>query len=115
MAVSETYLEFITEQLEACLPVATRRMFGGVGVYSDEFFFALMDDDRLYFKVDDSNRGDFEALGAGPFSPTGDPGQVMQYYEVPIDVIEDRARLAEWARRAVDVARRANQMKRRKR
>jgi len=27
-------------------------MFGGVGLYCDGLFFALLDDDRLYFKID---------------------------------------------------------------
>ena len=46
-------------------------MFGGVGIYAKEAFFALVDDDVLYLKVDDSNRGDFEARGMSPFQPFG--------------------------------------------
>jgi len=34
-------------------------MFGGVGIYCGDLFFGLIDDDTLYFKVDDSNRSDF--------------------------------------------------------
>ena len=42
-------------------------MFGGVGIYAGDLFFALIDDDTLYFKVDDSNRSDFEKRDMGLF------------------------------------------------
>jgi DNA transformation protein len=87
-------------------------MFGGVGVYSDGFFFALMDDDTLYLKVDDSNRTDFEARGLGPFRPFGEGGETMQYYPVPEDVLEVPEALRPWADKALDVARRARTRKR---
>lgn len=112
MTVSENYRAFILEQLGAVLPsVRARSMFGGVGVYSADQFFALLDNDTLYFKVDDVTRPRFEALGMGPFRPFGDGGEVMQYYEVSADLIEDRDALRQWAEEAVDVARRAKSRK----
>jgi DNA transformation protein len=104
MAVSKDYLAHVVEQLERVTRVTTRRMFGGVGIYADALFFALIDNDTLYFKVDDTNRPDFEAAGMEAFRPFED-AHAMQYYEVPADVLEDRAALAEWLARAVAVAR----------
>ena len=66
MAVSREYREFVLEQLGRVVAVTSRSMFGGVGIYGDGLFFALLDNDTLYLKVDDSNRGDFEAAGTGP-------------------------------------------------
>lgn len=106
MSVSDSYLEFVVEQLEQITPVSWKKMFGGVGIYADGLFFALIADDRLYFKVDDSNRPDFEAEGMEPFRPYGDD-RAMGYYEVPIDVLEDVDALRGWARKAIDVARRS--------
>jgi DNA transformation protein len=112
MAVSENYRSFILEQLTRALGDArARSMFGGVGVYRGELFFALMDDDALYFKVDEDTQGDFEARGMGPFRPFGDGGDAMRYYEVPADVIEDQEALRGWAQRALSVARRARTRK----
>ena len=105
MPVSQSYRTFVLEQLERVAPVTARAMFGGVGIYSDGLFFALMDDDTLYFKVDDSNRADFEAAGMGPFMPFGDASHVMQYYEVPGELLEDTDRLRPWMEKAVAVAR----------
>jgi DNA transformation protein len=82
-------------------------MFGGVGIYGREFFFALIDDDTLYFKVDESNRPDFEARGMGPFRPYGEDGETMGYYRVPDDLLEDADVLGQWAEKAIAVARQA--------
>jgi DNA transformation protein len=90
-------------------------MFGGVGLYAGELFFALIDDDTLYLKVDGSNRGDFEARGMGPFRPFGEEGEVMQYYELPAELLEEPEELRSWAEKAIEVARRARKPGKRKR
>ena len=110
MAVTSEYREFVLEQLGRVAPVTARAMFGGVGVYSDGFFFALMDDDTLYLKVDDANRPDFEAAGMGPFRPFEGAG-AMQYYELPADLLEDAERLRPWIDKAIGVARRSRKGK----
>lgn len=107
MAVSSGYHDYVVEQLRRVThDVRTRKMFGGVGVYAGELFFALLADDELYLKVDDTNRPDFEALGIGPFRPFGPEGEAMQYYPVPGEMLDDIDTLKEWVRRAIDVARR---------
>ena len=113
MSVSDGFRILVLEQLARTTPgLRARSMFGGVGLYAGDLFFALVDDDVLYFKVDDHTRPRFEALGMGPFLPSGDGGEVMQYYEVPADVLEDAEALAPWAADAVEVARRARSRKR---
>ena len=108
MTVSADYLAYVLDQLSQLGSVSSRSMFGGAGLYCDEFFFALVADDTLYLRVDDSNRGDFTARGATPFRPYADrPELSMSYFEAPADVLEDARQLAEWARRSVAVAQRA--------
>ena len=114
MAVSPEYRDWVLEQLREAGTVTGRSMFGGYGIYLDGAFFALIADDTLYFKVDDGNRPDYEAVGMGPFRPYGEGGEVMQYYEVPADVLENRDQLREWARGAVEVSRRASRRTKRK-
>jgi DNA transformation protein len=81
-------------------------MFGGIGLYSDACFFALIDDDVLFFKVDDSNRDDYVSRGMKAFMPF--PGQSsLGYFQVPPDVIEEAEELTRWARHSVEVAQRA--------
>lgn len=116
MSVSPSFRSFAVEQLARTTPtIRARRMFGGVGIYSSDLFFALLDNDTLYFKVDDSTRGEFVAHGMGPFRPYGDAGEVMQYYEVPEDVLEDPEVLGKWVEAAITVARNAKRGRSRRR
>ena len=92
MPVTNSFVAYVLEQLEPVGAITSKRMFGGVGVYAGDLFFALIDDDVLYFKVDDSNRRDFERAKSGPFRPYGPDGEVMQYYDVPAAVLEDACR-----------------------
>ena len=108
MPVNPSFRTYILEQLgRSVREIRARNMFGGVGIYGGQLFFALIDDDTLYFKVDESNRRDFEARGMGPFQPYGEEGETMGYYRVPEDLLEDSEVLGQWAAKAIDVARRA--------
>ena len=81
-------------------------MFGGFGVYIDGVMMGLIADDVAYFKTDDSNRGDYETLGTGPFMYAGKRGKpiAMSYHQVPDDVFEDTDELIAWAEKASIVA-----------
>lgn len=117
MAVSPEFQAFVAELLAPVGPVAIRRMFGGAGAFYDEVMFALIADEVLYFKVDDSNRADFEAAGKGPFQYDTKNGRraLGGYYELPDELFEAPEELAAWARRSIDVALRARTAKRPKR
>ncbi len=105
MAVSEEFRDYVLEQLASAGKVSPRRMFGGVGLYLDGLFFALIDDDTLYFRTDDANRTRFEQAGSRPFCPYPDrPGHVMAYWAVPAEVLEDTEQLREWTRASLAAA-----------
>lgn len=107
MSVTPTFRAFVLEQLGRVTPgVRARAMFGGVGIYGNDLFFALIDDDTVYFKVDDTNRPAFEARGMSPFQPGGPGGETMQYYALPEDLLEDPGALRPWIEGALAVARR---------
>jgi DNA transformation protein and related proteins len=107
MSVSDTYIAFVLEQLGTSGPIKAKTMFGGVGLYRGGIFFGLIDDDVLYFKVDESTQREFQQAGSQPFRPFGSESYSMRYYEVPADVLEDGAMLAQWAEKAVAVARKS--------
>ncbi len=104
MAVSPGFAGFVVEQLDGCGPIATRRMFGGVGIYAGDVFFAIIDDDVLYLKADDTTRRDFVRAGGQPFRPYGDERGSTQYYSVPVAVLEDADALAAWGKKAIAAA-----------
>lgn len=105
MAVSAEYRAFVEDQLGRVMPVRSRAMFGGLGFYSGERFFAIADDDVLYFKVDDQTRPRYEERRMRPFNPMGTP--MNGYWQVPAGVLEGVEALREWAFEAVEVAARA--------
>ncbi|MEK7631044.1 MAG: TfoX/Sxy family protein [Patescibacteria group bacterium] len=78
--------------------ISSRGMFGGWGIYKDGVFFALIADGRLYFKVNDTNRADFEKASSQPFRySTKDKKDVtMSYWELPAEVMDDRDELERW-------------------
>jgi len=105
MAVSNDYLHYVLEQLAGLGHITPRHMFGAVGLYHEERFFALISRDTLYFKVNDSNRRDFEERGMERFRPFEDkPLWSMTYYTVPADVLEDAEECVIWARKSVATA-----------
>jgi DNA transformation protein and related proteins len=105
VAVSASFQALVLEQLRRAVPgIRARRMFGGVGIYSGELFFALIADDTVYLKTDATTRQEFEARGMGPFHP-GEGHVAMQYHQLPEDVLEDPDLLRVWADRALAIAR----------
>jgi DNA transformation protein len=113
VAVSPDFRAFVEDQLSRVVPVRSRPMFGGLGLYSGERFFGVVDDDVLYFKVDDETRPRYRKHGMRPFEPMGTP--MNGYWQVPAGVIEDPEELESWAREAIDVASRARAKPRRSR
>jgi len=107
MPVSEGYLTYVLDQLRPIVPgIRVRRMFGGVGLYATDLFFAVIDDDVLYLKVDDATRGEYEARGMPPFSPIEGHAS-MNYSQLPEEILEERDELHRWTSRSLDVARSA--------
>ncbi len=105
--------EFVThvlDQLRALGPVTARAMFGGWGIYSRDLIIGLVVDDVLHLKVDDANRGAFEAAGSRPvhLRRSGrSRATVMSYWQVPSAVLDDADELVAWSRDALAAARRA--------
>ena len=103
MAVSQSFLTYVLEQVAGVRGVTSRRMFGGVGLYSDDIFFAVLDNDTLFFKVNDTTRPRYVKRRMPPFMPIPGKPAMSSYYQVPPGVLEDADELAAWAREAVGV------------
>jgi DNA transformation protein len=106
LKVTDAFRTFVLDQLDGLDDVVSRAMFGGVGLYCRGVFFGILANDVLYLKVDDSNRRDYERAKMPAFKPYPDRSGTMEYFAVPIDVLENADEVAEWARKSVNVARR---------
>lgn len=108
MHVSDGFKSFVLDGLEAVGDLTARSMFGGVGLYCDGVFFGIIASDVLYLKVDEENRRDYERAGSRPFRPYTHRSGTMQYWAVPLVVLESAPELVAWAREAVKAAKRTH-------
>ena len=106
MAVSDSFKTFLAEQFAPLGPVEIRRMFGGAGAFTGGKIFALIDDDTLYFKVDEETVASYQAEGMGPFTyPSKNGPMVMDgYRRAPERLFDEPDELITWARVAMAVA-----------
>jgi DNA transformation protein len=110
----QDFLEFVQDQLSGLRSLTSRRMFGALGVYQGENFFAIIDDGVLYFITDAETRPRYEARGLKPFEYQ--PGKFLRtYYPIPVDVLEDDTELQAWAEEAIAVQKRKGPKKARTR
>ncbi len=113
------FVEYVTGDLLSDLDgVTSRAMFGGYGIYQDGVVFAMVVDERLYYKVGESSRAEYEAHGAKPFTYLHGKGAAakpvaMSYWEVPEEILEDRAALREWTAKAIAASRAKKSAKKR--
>lgn len=109
-APSDTFKEFVLDQLERMHDLRCHRMFGSHGLYCGEKFFGIISKSHLYFKTDDKTRLAYLERESSPFCPN--PEQELQnYYEVPLEILEDRDQLVQWANAAVGVSTMAKRRK----
>jgi DNA transformation protein len=99
----DDFVEFICDQLTQLDAAMYRPMFGGYGLYEGVVFFGIVYDGRLYFKTDDTTRPQYEEWGSVPFQPSSKQ-TLRNYFEVPLEIIEDAERLNVLAQAAVRVA-----------
>ena len=101
----DSFKAFVLDQLAALPDVRARAMFGAHGLYSDDKFFGILDEGRVFFKTGATNEKDFTARGMGPFTYEM-KGKVMTmaYHEVPTEILEQPHELILWARKAIALA-----------
>lgn len=93
------HASYVLDQLSASGTVTHRKMFGGVGVYLDGVFCAIISSSHtFYLRVGPRNIDDFKNVGMQKFP--GGKGAGMPYHEVPEDVLDGSSILREWAGRA---------------
>ena len=103
MAVNEDLLIYIHDQLADSGEVEAKKMFGGIGFFKEGIMFAMIGYNAFRMRVDETNQANFESRGMKPFQ-SDSKKKWMPYWEVPTEIIEDRAELAKWAQKALDAA-----------
>lgn len=85
--------------------ITSRAMFGGYGIYKNSVIFAIIAEGKLYFKVGEGNKADYEAHGSKPFVYVGHNGKPyeMSYWELPTDILENKDKLLLWVEKSFAV------------
>jgi DNA transformation protein and related proteins len=108
MVASDSFAEFLREQLAPLGHITMRRMFGKTGVFCDGLMLGMVRDDALYFRVDDYNREDFkEARSFPPLDYQKKGGSIdLSFWRAPERLFDEPDALVAWARAALGAARR---------
>ncbi len=108
MVASDSFAEFLREQLAPLGRVTMRRMFGKTGVFCDGLMFGMVTENMLYLRVDDHNRLAFREAGSFPplsYEKKGDTID-LSFWRVPERLFDEPDELVAWARVALAAARR---------
>ena len=108
MVASNSFAEFIREQLAPLGRVTMRRMFGKTGVFCNGLMLGMVTDDTLYFRVDDHNRAVFKEAESVPPLNYQKQGRTIDlaFWRAPDRLLDEPDELVTWARAALGAARR---------
>lgn len=103
MALDQAYLDYVIDQLSDFGDVQVKKMFGGAGLFREGLMFGKVGGSTFRLKVDETNQADYEEMGMKPYySEKKKKG--MPYWEVPAEILEDKAALKKWAEKSYEIA-----------
>lgn len=108
MVATDSFAEFLREQLAPIGHITTRRMFGKTGLFCNGLMLGMVTDNMLYLRVDDGNRVAFkEAEVAAPLSYRKQGSTIeLSFWRAPERLFDEPDELLAWARDALAAARR---------
>ena len=104
MAVSDEQIAFVHDLFSDVGSLSTRKMFGGLGIYSEGTIFALMmSDGTLRLKGAGEMPETYAAEGWPQWTYTRKDGATssMPYWLVPESLLDDPEAACGWAKRAL--------------
>jgi len=108
MVASDSFAEFLREQLAPLGRLTLRRMFGKTGVFCDGVMLGMVRENTLYFRVDDHNRAAFKEAESFPPLNYEKKGATidLSFWRVPERLFDEPDDLLTWAQAALAAARR---------
>ena len=104
MAVSDEQIAFVVDLFSDVGPITTRKMFGGLGIYTNGKIFALpMSDGDLKLKGMGTMPAAYEEAGWQAWTYTRKDGaqSSMPYWTMPDALLDDPDAACDWARLAL--------------
>jgi DNA transformation protein and related proteins len=108
MVASDSFAEFLREQLAPLGGINMRRMFGKTGVFCDGAMFGMVTENTLYLRVDEENSDTFkEAQSYPPLNyEKGGSTIDLSFWRVPERLFDEPEEFVAWARAALAAAQR---------
>ena len=108
MVASDSFAEFLRQQLAPPRRVTMRRMFGKTGVFCDGLMLGIVTDNMLYLRVDDHNRSAFKEAESVPPLSYEKKGRAidLSFWRAPGRLFDEPDELLTWARAALAAANR---------
>ncbi len=108
MVASDSFADFLREQLAPLGALSMRRMFGKTGVFCDGVMLAMVADNTLYFRVDDHNKAFFKEAEVFPPLNYEKKGESIDlaFWRAPERLFDEPDELVAWAREALAAAHR---------
>ena len=108
MVASDSFAEFLSEQLAPLGNITMRRMFGKTGVFCDGLMLGMVTDNTLYLRVDDDNRAAFQEAASSPPLNYRKKGETidLSFWRAPERLFDEPDELVTWARIALAAAQR---------
>ncbi|MFT5021210.1 MAG: DNA transformation protein [Polaribacter sp.] len=104
MALNEDYKTFILDQLSGFGEFEAKNQFGGVALMCEGVAFGKIKHDKVWLKADSTNVDDFVKHNMPQYTYGKDGSRKLNFYEAPLEIIEDRDKLVEWAKKSLQVA-----------
>ncbi len=104
MAVSDEQIVFVRDLFRELPAITTRKMFGGLGIYSEGTIFAVIGpEDALLLKARGQLAKDLAAEGSEQWAYEGKSGKPsrMPYWTLPDAALDDPEEACMWARRSL--------------
>lgn len=95
MASDQSFVDFVTDQIENAGVITARKMFGEYGIYSDGKIFGVICDNKLFIKPTNAGREFIKDLVEAPPYKGAKPSFLIG------DKLEDREWLSELVRLSV--------------
>jgi DNA transformation protein len=84
------------------LDVQSRKMFGGIGIFSEKTMFSLIYDGVLYFRSTENIAHSYSGDSVQYQHPSR--SSKMPYWSTPENVLDDESKLNDWAENAYQLA-----------
>ncbi|HXA21216.1 MAG TPA: TfoX/Sxy family protein [Acetobacteraceae bacterium] len=108
MVASDSFADFLREQLAPLGHITLRRMFGKTGVFCNGLMLGMVTDNTLYFRVDDHNRTIFKEAASSPPLNYEKQGRAIDlaFWRAPERLFDEPDELVRWGQAALAAARR---------